>query len=495
MTSLFLFLVVSAILIASPLIIIDSYSSVTINSSDEIKRTASDAAVGLAFGSAIAILDDTIVVGNSAGTGNEIGSGVAYIFSRNQGGADNWGELKKILASDGVGSDLFGTSVAISGDTLVVGAHENSNPGPEGPGMAYIFERNLGGADNWGERTKITASDGLGDDTFGRSVAIVGDTVFVSAQDDHVSASSGSVYIFERNLGGANNWGEVKKILALDGVGSDGFGFRMVVSGDTLIVGASNGDGNEDNSGSAYIFQQNQGGANNWGKVKKIIASDGVAFYGFGDSVSISGDIVIIGSADDDDIGFNFGSSYIFSRNQGGADNWGQVKKITASDPATNDRFGFSVSISGDTVLVGAAGVDSSTGSAYISEQNKGGANNWGEVKKITASDGVSGDNFGARVAISGDTVLVGAQGDDSFTGAIYIFSENNCVLPLSGPWTIISSCVISSSDMAPGNVIVQSPAVLTIKENANLDIDFTQFSLTVQSGSGVLIKSGGKIT
>ncbi len=132
--------------------------------------------------------------------------------------------------------------------------------------------------------------------------------------------------------------------------------------------------------------------------------------------MSISGDTAIVGAFYDDDKGNNSGSAYIFSRDQGGADNWGEAKKLTASDGAADDRFGNSVSISGNTAIVGAPQNDDNgndSGSAYIFSRDQGGADNWGEVKKLTSSDGAAGDDFGISVSISGSTAIVGAWEDD----------------------------------------------------------------------------------
>jgi hypothetical protein len=161
---------------------------------------------------------------------------------------------------------------------------------------------------------------------------------------------------------------ERKKLLASDGAAGDKFGNKVSISGDTAIVGAFFDDDNGSESGSAYIFSRNQGGADNWGEVKKLIASDGAAGARFGASVSISGDTAIVEASRNDDNG-GYGSAYIFSRNQGGADNWGEVKKLTASDGSVDDYFGWSVSISGDTVIVSAFYDDDNgenSGSAYI---------------------------------------------------------------------------------------------------------------------------------
>ncbi|MCW5970331.1 MAG: FG-GAP repeat protein [Blastocatellales bacterium] len=401
----------------------------------EVKKLiASDGAAGDRFGFSVSISGDTVVVGAPL---VDSFRGAAYIYERNKGGmgliADNWGEVKKLTASDGAANDFFGISVGISGDTVVVGAQDDDS----GRGAAYVYERNKGGmgpaADNWGEVKKLTASDGAVNDRFGISVSISGDTVVVGAFGD--DSKRGAAYIYERNKGAmgpeADNWGEVKKLTASDGAADDQFGNSVSISGDTVVVGAYFDDSLR---GAAYIYERNKGGADNWGEVKKLTASDGAADDRLGISVGISGDTVVVGAVGDDS---NRGAAYIYERNKGGmgpiADNWGEVRKLTASDGVAGDFFGVSVSISGDTVVVGAVGDDSARGAAYIYERNKGGmgpiADNWGEVKKLRASDGAADDRFGQMVSISGDTVVVGAAGDDSARGAAYTFvSECNLV-------------------------------------------------------------------
>jgi hypothetical protein len=392
----------------------------------EIKLTASPAAAYDNFGVSVAISGDTVVVGADGNEDAGSYSGSAYIFSRNFGGADNWGQVKKLTRSDASSWDYFGHSVAISGDTVVVGAYYKGSYS----GSAYIFSRNRDGVDNWGEVKKLTASDAAEGDHFGVSVAISGDTVVVGADgNDDAGTSSGSAYIFSRNRDGVDNWGEVKKLTASDAAEGDHFGVSVAISGDTVVVGAHGNDDAGTNSGSAYIFSRNSGGADNWGEVKKLTASDAAEGDLFGYSVAISGDTVVVGAYFSDDAGSESGSAYIFSRNSGGADNWGQVKKLTRSDAEAGDWFGHSVAISGDTVVVGAPynnGAVSRSGSAYMFSRNFEGADNWGQVKKLIASDTAEYDHFGDSVAISGDSVLVGAYGNDdagAASGAAYLYT------------------------------------------------------------------------
>ncbi len=369
------------------------------------KLTASDGTDFHFFGVSVAIKNDTLLIGASGDSNNQ---GAAYLFERNQGGLDNWGQVKKLTADDGVADDFFGASVAISGDSLLIGASGDEND----QGAVYLFERNQGGSDNWGQVKKIIANDGAADDNFGISAAIKNDTLLIGAWQDN--SNRGAAYLFKRNQGGVDNWGQVKKITADDGAADDNFGRSVAMSDDTLLVGAY-----KDNSeqGAAYLFKRNQGGADNWGQVKKITADDGVTDDEFGVFVAINNETLLIGARGDEN---DQGAAYLFKRNQGGADNWGQVKKIIANDGAAGDSFGTSVAIDNDTLLIGAWQDDISRGAAYLFERNQGGADNWGQVKKIIANNGSI--NFGSSVAISGDTLLVGSFGNDSWRGAAYTF-------------------------------------------------------------------------
>jgi len=397
------------------------------------KLTASDAAASNEFGYSVSISGDTVVVGSLRDGQLSVGTGAAYVFERNVGGADNWGQVAKLTASDTASDDEFGVSVAISGDTVVVGAVAGDAAVADS-GSAYVYERNTGGADNWGEVTKLKASDATVDDEFGISVAISGDTVVVGAhRDDDVNNDSGSAYVFERNLGGADSWGEVAKLKASNAAPGDRFGISVSISGDTAVVGSLLGDSLNADTGSAYVFERNTGGANSWGQAARLDASDGKVSDQFGNSVSISGHTVVVGANLDDDAGVDSGSAYVYERNVGGADNWGEVAKLTASDAAAEDEFGFSVSISVDRVVVGAPFDDDtgmSSGSAYVYVRNTGGADSWGQLAKLTASDAAAEDEFGLSVSISSDTVVAGAHFDDdvgSNSGSAYTFTVRGC--------------------------------------------------------------------
>jgi len=376
----------------------------------EIKKlTATDNAAGDGFGTSVAVSGDTVVIGARGGV---FLNGAVYIFERNRGGADRWGQVKKLTASDGLAGDQFGLSIGISGNTVVVGAYGDDFS----RGAAYIFDRNRGGTDNWGQVKKLTASDGVASDLFGFSVGISGDTVVVGATGDN--GARGSAYVFERSRGGLDNWGEARRLSASDASEFDLFGYDVRINDDTVVVGAFSDDVER---GSAYIYERNRGGPGNWGEVKKLTASDGTVNDQFGVSVGISGNTVVVAANGDDSFK---GSAYVFERNNGGTENWGEVRKLTASDGSVSGGFGRSVGINGDTIVVGANGDASFRGSSYVFERNKGGADNWGEVRKLIASDGVAGDQFGSAVGIHLGTIAVGARGDDESKGSAYIVGD-----------------------------------------------------------------------
>ena len=413
------------------IILVLGIGQVTWSHAAEVKITASDAAADDQFASSVSISGDYAIVGAVVDDhSGQTDAGSAYIFKRD--GA-NWTQQAKLIASDAAASDYFGRSVSISGDYAIVGAQFHDN-GLSNSGAAYIFYRNEGGSDNWGQQAELTASDATAGDEFGMGVSISGDYVIVGAWFD--GGQLGSAYIFKRN---GTNWTQQAKLTASDGMSGDRFGYPVSISGDYAVVGAGNDDhAGGTNAGSAYIFYRNEGGSDNWGQQVKLTASDAAGNDIFGNAVSISGDYAVIGAYHDEHSGLtNAGSAYTFYRNEGGTDNWGQQAKLTAGDAAAEDKFGSVASISGDYVIVGAASADHSgetdAGAAY-SFLRSGSA--WSQQAKLTASDAAAVDAFGDSVAINGDYAIVGARMDDhsgiTDAGSAYIYhSINDLSLPV----------------------------------------------------------------
>lgn len=396
------------------------------------KLRASDPATWDWFGFSLSTSYDIAVVGAWA---DDASAGSAYIYKRNQGGTNSWGQIKKIMASDAGPSDVFGKSVAISGDTIVVGSSGDDDLGGSS-GSAYIFQQNYGGPDNWGEVVKILASDGANGEVFGGAVGISEDTVVVGAKND--DANRGAAYIFERHQGGINHWGEVTKLTGVDRTSGYYFGVDVAISGDTVVVGKYQDNTLGNGSGSAYIFERNQGGPNQWGQVAKLTAHDADANDQFGYSVAIEGDTVIIGAWADNNGATDTGSAYVFNRNQSGPNQWGQVAKLVANDAAANDFFGVDVAIKGDTIVVGAYKDDdkgSESGSIYIFDRYQGGPNQWGQAAKVTASDGATEDWYGESVIMNEEFIFVGVRQDDDVlpdSGSVYVYQVEPITLTLA---------------------------------------------------------------
>ena len=397
------------------------------------KLTAADGEAHEEFGYSVSVSGDTALVGAPL-AGGDYWYGAAYVYSRNQGGAGAWGQVAKLTAVSGAMLDFLGSSVSVGEDTAIVGAGRADVGSNADQGAAYVFYRNQGGPDAWGQVAKLTASDGAADDYFGESVAVSGDMVVIGANlaDVGVNNNQGAAYVFYRDQGGADAWGQMAKLTAVDGVAGDRFGWSVSVDGDTAIVGAAlaSVDSNA-GQGAAYVFYRDQGGPDAWGQVTKLTPADGAVADLFGSSVSVSGDMAVVG-ARQADIGSssNQGAAYVFFRDQGGADAWGQMAKLTSADGAEDDVFGQSVSISGDTVIVGAHRDDDNgdrSGSAYLFEKPEAGWIDMTETTKLTASDGAEGDEFGFSVSIGGETAIIGmpkADVDDyEDQGAAYVFA------------------------------------------------------------------------
>jgi hypothetical protein len=350
---------------------------------------------------------------------------------------------QKLTASDGARGHRFGFSVAISGSILVVGA-EGDVLNDNTQDAAYIFERQAG---SWVEKQRLSASDGLPTHGFGLSVAVSGSTILVGAPFDAITGNNqGSVSVFERE---GQSWVETQKLTGSDDHPQQQFGRSIAISGSTIVIGAPF-DG-EVEQGAAYIFNH-QGGS--WTETQKLIASDGGQLEFFGTSVAVSGSTIASGSQRAT-VGGNIaqGAAYIFNR-QGGS--WTETQKLIASDGQANAIFGHSIALSGSTIVVGAPfdtiSGNALQGSAYIFNRQGG---TWSETQKLIASDGVEFNLFGLSLALSGSTIVVGAQtatiNGNLAQGAAYIFNRQ------AGSWTEAQK--LTASDGMLGDFFGQSVA------------------------------------
>jgi hypothetical protein len=306
------------------------------------------------------------------------------------------------LPVEGLGNAMDGTS-----DYFIVGARGTyvlilSGGLPKGgtnAGTCHIFKRN---GTSWTLLKDILASDISAGDLFGESVAISSNMAIIGASgNDDGGSSSGSAYILSKDIGGIDNWGEQKKLVASDAQAGDFFGGGVALSGDYAIVGARGDDDMGSSAGAAYIFNRNQGGNDNWGQVKKITAPDGFTNNAFGNVVKVVGNIAIIGVPQSSS---SAGAVYVYYKDAGGTDNWGFVKKLTAME--SSNGFGQTISCDGNVLVVGTY-----SKACYVFSKDQDGADQWGLVKKLINPKPQTNDSFGSSVNISGDDILVGAPG------------------------------------------------------------------------------------
>ena len=439
------------------------------------------------FGYSLALDGDTLAVGalqeDSNGTGVNTGnqadnsaadSGAVYVFVRS---GDTWTQQAYIKASNAGAGDRFGYSVALSGDTLAVGAifEDSDATGVNGDqldddgvnsGAVYVFVRD--GA-TWTQQAYIKASNTDSGDWFGSSVALSGDTLAVGATQEDSGATgvdqnqtietapdSGAVYVFVRE---GDVWTQQAYVKASNTDSFDAFGTSVALDGDTLAVGAhreasnakginpgGEADNSATNSGAVYVFSRSGG---SWSQQAFVKASNSEAEDQFGVSVALSGNTLVVGAPYEDsgatgvngnqtfDNRSNSGAVYVFVRN---ATTWTQEAYLKASNPDVTDLFGYSVAAAGDLVVVGAPyeasnadGVggnqdDNSltlSGAAYVFARTDAA---WTQVGYVKASNSESSDLF-TYVAVSGDTVAIGAYGEASNAGGIDGNQDDNSII------------------------------------------------------------------
>ncbi len=377
------------------------------------KLTASDSGYGELFGSSIAIDGNTVVVGAEGATLNgNMFEGAVYVFVKPTGGWANMTQMAKLTASDSFYGSFFGASVSISGNTILATA-----PSYYGR-AAYVFVEPPGGWTDMTETAELT--DGTFDDDFGVSSAISGDMIVVGART--TNNQTGAVYIFLRPAGGwATTSGYAAELTASDGISGDLFGSSVATDGKTIIASSPFFNSSE---GKAYLFVRPASGWTTTSNFDaKLTASDGAPENFFGYGMSVKGDTVVIGAVS----GGNSaqGAAYVYVAPAQGWTTMTQTAELTVPN-GDGEALGGSVSIEGRVVVVGANQSISGQGAVFIFREPTGG---WVSTShpyaRLTASDGAAGDYFGAASAISGGTIVVGAaynQVGNYNAGAAYVF-------------------------------------------------------------------------
>lgn len=353
--------------------------------------------------------------------------GVAQLRGQRAGGPVDAllaAEQGKLVASDGYNGQYFGSNVALFEDTAIVIASDDNAYN----GDAYVFVRN---GETWTEQAKFTANDYVSEDGFGLAVSLYGDTAIFGSRSHDVgpNINQGAAYVFVRE---GSTWTQQAKLVASDGAAGDWFGQSVGLWGDIAIVGAMYDTvGANPGQGSSYVFVRN---GTTWIEQTKLTPTDGIPKLGFGVSISLSGDTAIIGSAGSAfGPDMTLGAAHIFVRN---GNNWDQQAKLTAKDQYIGDDFGHSVSLSGDTAIVGASrhqvGLNGERGAAYVFVRS---GTTWTEQATLISSDG-AGNRLGVRVATLGDVGVACGWGCFFFERNGFSWKES-AKLSLSGSFAL----------------------------------------------------------
>lgn len=340
-----------------------------------------------------------------------------HLYGRNVEGPDAWGEIIQLNRGQ-PGSDSFGAGADLEATRLAVGAPFSNEVLFDG-GAVWIYERDAGGPDNWGEVRQITPDDHVALDHFGSALDLEGDLLLVgSFGDNHNNLNDpGSAYLFERNAGGTGNWGQVAHLFPGDPVANASCGQEVALDGDVAAMACPGAD-------AVYVFERDAGGTGNWGQVAKLASP--TPDNGFGTSIALLGDLLAVGAEGDDEAAIDAGAVYFYTRTAV-PPFWGAPEKLMLDTAIGGEEFG-KVAMTADWLLIGApsdSSVGSRAGAAYLYAPDPGQPIPWMLVAKLTAFDRHADDHYGSP-ALEGDLAVVAARSwrspDDGRPGAAYIY-------------------------------------------------------------------------
>ncbi len=396
---------------------------------------ASNTGAGDYFGGSVAVSGDTAVVGayrEDGATNSLADSGAVYVFTRSAG---TWTQQAVLRASNAGADDIFGSSLAISGDTIIVGALREDGPTnlASNSGAAYVFVRS---GTTWTQQTILRASNAEANDWFGFSVAISGSTAVVGApfEDGLVNnvSDSGAVYVFVRS---GNTWTEQTMLRASNAGPSDNLGWAVSLANDSLLASAVGEDKPVPpvtNSGAAYLFTR---AGNVWTESAILRASNADVNDGFGTSVALFGDTALFGAPNEDGPANNVadsGAAYVFNRM---GNSWAESTILRASNPSPHARFGASIAFSHNHAVVGAPGDGGPAG--FLSDSGAAHAflrmgNAWFGQGILRSYNFGNEDEFGIAVGVDGTITIIGSTSEDNSATGIQMGST----VPSSEPGT-----------------------------------------------------------
>lgn len=403
---------------------------------DQVMIQATDGVAQELFGDPAVISGDLLAVSSIFADINGLAAGAVYLYERDPQAPGGWAAIHKLQRDPPYHLGQFGQTLALQGDTLVVGAPRDPRINGFWQGGVSVYERNQGGPDAWGLVARLADETDEDMRQFGSAVAIDGDLVAVGVRG--ADNNQGKVYLYSRTAG----WARIKTISDPAGQSGDQFGTAIALAGDTLVVGAAffDADPATTSSGAAFVYERNQGGAEQWGLVTRLepeIASDR-AF--FGNDLALDGATLVVTAVNANRyengqiVGDEAGAAYLYERNQGGANAWGLTATLHPPDGRTREKYGASLALSGNELWIGAPesaiGGFSDQGVVYHYQRGAGGANNWDLLPLIAADNGSLRDEFGSSLAFDGGTLVTGAPGRSALQGAVYLIDRVNAATP-----------------------------------------------------------------
>jgi len=388
---------------------------------EDSKSSAADGAPFDRFGTAVDVSGMTAVVGAPRDDDGGSSSGSAYIFEYD---GSRWIQTAKLTASDAAITDLFGTSVAISGDVVVIGAPFSSRS-KSSAGAVYLFEKPITGWTDMTETGTLNASDEKPGDGFGTAVAIDGDFVVVGASQEF-SGGTGKTYVYEKPIDGWQTITESAILTVSSANAGDRIGSAVAISGDVVAVGAPGSDAFGKDAGVILAYQRPIGGWASANETAALWASDGGVDDALGFSVATSGPTIAAGAPFHDGAASNAGATYVFRATQNGWKNSAEEAKLLTSSFAPIDEFGNTIAMETDMIVVGAHKSDlagSNAGALFVYRKPNLGWTEMFESDFVIASDAAIADGFGTSVAMDDFRTIIGSPFDDdrgSDSGSLY---------------------------------------------------------------------------
>ncbi len=330
------------------------------NATQTAELTASDGGEGDSLGVSVAISGNTIVAGApDHKVGSNANQGAVYVYEKPGPGWEDATQTAELSASDGASEDRLGESVAVSGQTIVAGAGGHKVGSNARQGAAYVFEKPGSAWTNATQTAELTASDGALDDRLGEFIAVSGETIAAGARDHKVgsNADQGAVYVFEKHGSAWANATQNAELTASDGGVNDELG-PVAVSGQTIVAGAPRHKvGANAAQGAAYVFERPGAAWANVTQTAELTASDGALEDRLGESVAVSGETIIAGAptggVGEDGFSSDQGVADVYERPASGWANATQTAELTGSNTDEADGFGYSVAVSGGTIVAG----------------------------------------------------------------------------------------------------------------------------------------------